>query len=151
MGGALFSLRQLLNHLSAVSRLAADGCIVAAPRTACISIPSSFIDEVLEFRALAGEEEAEVFQEEVRGAGDVLGVRARVVRRDEEPREVPEDAVAGQGLVGEDVERGPGDPSFAQSTDERGLFHQLAARDVDKAGGLLHPLQLLASDEAAGL
>ena len=54
-------------------------------------------------------------------------------------------------LFGKDVERGTGHVAGLESFDERGIFHQFAARAVNDAHALLHGGEVFRIDEAGGL
>src|SRR5262249_30296288 len=80
------------------------------PQPAAASVPPAQVDSPAQRPPL--EEALEVLVEDRRDLGRVA--RPRDVRRDDDVGQLPERMGGSQGLLGEDVEHGSGDPSLAE-------------------------------------
>ena len=71
------------------------------------------------------------------------------MRGDEHIRQLPERAVGGKRLGGENIQGGAGDLALAQHGDQCCVIHHPAARDIHQAGGGLEGAQGLGVQQAA--
>src|SRR5258705_8342746 len=99
----------------------------------------------------AGQVTLEVVAKDLGDPRVLLRHRAGRVRADDHVRHVPEGRVLGRRLRVENVQRGAGQVSFLERTDECRLIHELGTTDVDQDGAALHRRDLAGADHPLGL
>jgi ABC-type sugar transport system ATPase subunit len=119
----------------------------SARRRRVASVAARAIDPVYE--RLTPFEVPEVFGEDRDDALDVVIDQTGHVGRNEEVRDVPEEALAREWLLFEHVHCGPRDPFLLERIGQRSLVDDSASRQVDEKRARLHACDPVAVEEPA--